>query len=56
MGRMQKHIVPFLITTQHLAGEVTPPHHSLCWSHTQPPPAPSTHSGGLGFCRIHRIH
>lgn len=38
MERMQKYIVPFPTAAQHLVGELTPPHHSLCWSHTQPLP------------------
>lgn len=51
MERVQKYIVPFPT----LVGELTPPHHSLCWAHTAPS-HPSACSSGIGFCRIHRIH
>lgn len=41
MERMQKHIIAFPTTAQHLAGELTPPHHS-CPGHTQSPFPPLT--------------
>lgn len=50
--RMQKHIVPFPTTAQHLAGELTPPDHPLCWSHTRPAPTPHACSVALAFAEF----